>query len=113
MALFGSSKSAPKTIKKVKPTVVRTQNVAKELVYIAKSYGVKVETLDFNIEYKANENGYIVFENNTYLIKTDIDLVDSHMEIKYSPQEGSPEKIFGLVEVDEGEYEIQAVNRVG
>ena len=36
-------------------------------------------------------------------------LVDPPIEIKYSPSEGSPEKVFGLVEVDEGEYEIQAV----
>ena len=49
MALFGSKKSTVKTVKKVKPTVVRTQNVAKELVSIAKSYEVKVDTLDFNI----------------------------------------------------------------
>lgn len=33
----------------VKPTVVRTQNVAKELFNIAKSYGIKPEILDFNI----------------------------------------------------------------
>lgn len=48
MALFGSSekKSSSKT---VRPTVVRTQNVAKELMAIAKSYEVRVDTLDFNI----------------------------------------------------------------
>ena len=34
---------------------------------------VKIEN-DSNIEYKANENGYIVFEENTYFIKTDVDL---------------------------------------
>ncbi len=48
MALFGSSKK--ETVKrKVKPTVIRTQNVAKELLSVAKSYDIKVDTLDFNI----------------------------------------------------------------
>jgi len=48
MALFGSSKKAP-SIKKVRPTVVRTQNVAKEIFAIAKSYDIKPELLDFNL----------------------------------------------------------------
>ena len=48
MALFGSSnkKSVPS---KVRPTVVRTQNVAKEIFNLAKSYDVKPEALDFNL----------------------------------------------------------------
>ena len=49
MALFGSSKKEKPTLKKVRPTVVRTQNVAKELLEIAKSYGIKADSLDFNI----------------------------------------------------------------
>lgn len=49
MALFGSTKAENKTVRKVKPTVIRTQNVAKELVEIAKSYEMKVDLLDFNI----------------------------------------------------------------
>jgi len=48
MALFGSSKKAP-SIQKVRPTVVRTQNVAKEIFAIAKSYDIKPELLDFNL----------------------------------------------------------------
>jgi hypothetical protein len=48
MALFGSSKKTP-SIKKVRPTVVRTQNVAKELFKIAKSYEMEAELLDFNL----------------------------------------------------------------
>ncbi|WP_457745767.1 flagellar assembly protein A [Sulfurimonas sp.] len=48
MALFGSSKKAA-SVKKVRPTVVRTQNVAKELFNLAKSYDMKPELLDFNI----------------------------------------------------------------
>jgi hypothetical protein len=50
MALFGSSKQSTDTSsKKVRPTVLRTQNVAKELISIAKSYGVDVYSIDFNI----------------------------------------------------------------
>jgi len=48
MALFGS-KEKKQVSKKVRPTVVRTQNVAKELMSIAKSYETRIDTLDFNI----------------------------------------------------------------
>ena len=36
-------------------------------------------------------------------------LVDPPIEVVFKPPEGSGSKVFGLVEVDEGEYEIQAV----
>ena len=49
MALFGSDNKTTSPAKTVRPTVIRTQNVAKELTAIAKSYEVKVETLDFNL----------------------------------------------------------------
>ena len=49
MALFGSSEKKTVTTKKIRPTVIRVQNVAKELLSIAKSYSVKVDTIDFNI----------------------------------------------------------------
>jgi len=49
MALFGSNKSKNTVKTSVRPTVVRTQNVAKELQSIAQSYSIKVEQLDFNI----------------------------------------------------------------
>ena len=48
MALFGSSKKTKKLLQ-VRPTVVRTQNVAKEIFKLAKLYEVKPETLDFNL----------------------------------------------------------------
>ena len=50
MALFGSSKSTtPLVHQKVRPTVIRTNNISKELKNIATSYEVSVESLDFNI----------------------------------------------------------------
>lgn len=49
MALFGSDDNSTSKQKIVRPTVVRTQNVAKELAAIAKTYGIKTEALDFNI----------------------------------------------------------------
>jgi len=49
VALFGSSKKKKSSLKKVRPTVIRTQNVAKELQSIAKSYEISIDTLDFNI----------------------------------------------------------------
>ena len=48
MAFFSSKKNKP-MLKKVRPTIVKTQNVAKELLSFAKSYGIKVESLDFSI----------------------------------------------------------------
>lgn len=48
MALFGSKKKE-QSLKKVRPTVVRTQNVAKEIFNIAKSYDADPEHLDFNL----------------------------------------------------------------
>ena len=49
MALFGSKEDKKITSKKIRPTVIRIQNVAKELLSLAKSYDVKVDTIDFNI----------------------------------------------------------------
>ncbi len=50
MALFGSNKkNMKKTITKIRPIVVRTRNVAKELISIAKSNNVSANTIDFNI----------------------------------------------------------------
>ena len=49
MALFGSNKSSSVAVRKVRPTVVKSENIAKELSSIAKEYGIKPETLDFHI----------------------------------------------------------------
>jgi hypothetical protein len=51
MALFGLSKQSTDTSSsnKIRPTVLRTQNVAKELMSIAKTYNVAVYSIDFNI----------------------------------------------------------------
>ncbi len=47
MALFSSGKNDK--ITKVRPTVLRTQNVARELLQVAHSNNVKVEELDFKL----------------------------------------------------------------
>jgi len=49
MALFGSDEKETVQSKKIRPTVLRVQNVAKEILSIAKSNGVKPDTIDFNI----------------------------------------------------------------
>ena len=49
MSLFGSKKEEKSFTKTIRPTVVRVQNVSKELLNLAKSYDIKVETLDFNL----------------------------------------------------------------
>ncbi len=48
MALFGS-KAKTLSSKAVRPTVVRTQNVAKEIQNIARSYEISTDKLDFNL----------------------------------------------------------------
>ncbi|MCW8837237.1 MAG: FapA family protein [Thiovulaceae bacterium] len=49
MAFFGSSDKEKNTTKKIRTTVLKTPNVAKELVSLAESNGVNVNSLDFNI----------------------------------------------------------------
>ncbi|MFA5462090.1 MAG: flagellar assembly protein A [Sulfurimonas sp.] len=49
MAIFGSSKNTEEIAKTIRPTVIKTQNVAKELIEIAKKNKVNANSLDFEI----------------------------------------------------------------
>jgi hypothetical protein len=49
MGLFGSSDKTEQVVKKIRPTVIKTQNVAKEIIEIAKRNGVSTGSLDFDI----------------------------------------------------------------
>ena len=49
MAFFNSNKKVNSIVKKVRPTVVKTENVAKEISTIAKEFDVKPESLDFSL----------------------------------------------------------------
>lgn len=49
MGLFGSSNKATSESKQIRPTIIRTENVAKELMQIGKSNKVSPNTLDFNL----------------------------------------------------------------
>ncbi len=49
MAFFGSTKKSESVSKSMRPTVIRTQNIAKELMTLAKTYDTKIENIDFNI----------------------------------------------------------------
>ncbi|MCF6339160.1 MAG: FapA family protein [Sulfurimonas sp.] len=49
MGLFSSSEDGKPILKKIRPTVIKTKNVAKELIDIAKKNDVNVNTLDFDI----------------------------------------------------------------
>jgi hypothetical protein len=40
-------------------------------------------------------------------------LVDPPVELVYKPKEGSLEKVFGLVDIGDGEFEIQAMKEEG
>lgn len=49
MGLFSSSATTEQAVKKIRPTVVKTQNVAKELMETAKKNEVNANSLDFDI----------------------------------------------------------------
>jgi len=49
MAIFDSDQKSKEPLQKIRQTIVRTQNVAKELMRIAKANDVKPDTLDFNL----------------------------------------------------------------
>jgi hypothetical protein len=49
MGLFGSTNKEAEVSKKIRPTIVKTQNVAKELIDIAKKNNVNPNTLDFDV----------------------------------------------------------------
>ncbi len=91
MALFGSKEK--KTLSKtVRPTVVRTQNVAKELNALAKSYEIKVDSLDFNIldtqTYTRMNDGTketeweLVHNEDLYELDDKTALLNPHFQIK-------------------------------
>jgi len=91
MSLFGS-KEKKQTSKVVRRTVVRTQNVAKELQAIAKSYEVRVDTLDFNIldvqtyiriNNGSNETEWESIKNkDLYELDDETALLNPHFQIK-------------------------------
>ncbi|MFA6195024.1 MAG: flagellar assembly protein A [Sulfurimonas sp.] len=68
MSFFGSSDKSATASKKIRPIVVRTQNVAKEIIALAKTHNTKVEDIDFNI-----------FEVQTY-VRTNADGRESEWE---------------------------------
>ncbi|MCW8894456.1 MAG: FapA family protein [Sulfurimonas sp.] len=49
MGLFGSTDKQAELSKTIRPTVIKTQNVAKELIEIAKKNSVSVNSLDFDL----------------------------------------------------------------
>jgi hypothetical protein len=93
MALFGSSeKTTTQESKKVRPIVLRTQNVAKELQEVAKSHGVKVDTLDFSLfEVQTfTRNGVsgkeseweLISRDEIYELDEDLALLNAQFQIK-------------------------------
>ena len=92
MALFGSNEKSEPVSKKIRPTVVRTQNVAKELVKLASSYNTKVEQIDFNIldvqtYIRVNENGHEaeweeIVANELYELDAETQFLNPDFQIK-------------------------------
>ena len=114
MALFGSSEKKTVTSqKKIRPTVLRVQNVAKELLALAKSYNVKVDTIDFNIleiqtytrmsDEKKEAEWEEISQDEIYELDDATALLNPHFQIKqmyevefFSKKEGNPYKNFHL-----------------
>ena len=93
MALFGSNKTKSSgLLKRVRPTVVRTQNVAKELFKLAKSYEMEPDMLDFNLldvqtyTRMINKNGEGEWEevpnDSLYELDNDNSLLNPSFQIK-------------------------------
>ena len=114
MALFGSSEKKTVTSqKKIRPTVLRVQNVAKELLALAKSYNVKVDTIDFNIleiqtytrmsDEKKEAEWEEISQDEIYELDDATALLNPHFQIKqmyevefFSKKEGNPYENFRL-----------------
>lgn len=92
MALFGSSKSTTPSNQKIRPTVVRTQNVAKEMLSIAKSFDVKPESVDFNLldvetftrmnDGTKETDWELIAPNELYELDDESALLNPHFQIK-------------------------------
>ena len=112
MALFESSNKT--SLVKVRPTVVRTQNVAKELVQMSKSYDISVDNLDFNIlevqtytrlnDGKTEGDWEEVSESQVYEFDEESELLNPNFEIKQmyeveifsKNKQEDPYKVFNL-----------------
>ncbi len=91
MALFDSTE-AKVSLKKVRPIVLKTQNVAKELMSIAKSYDIRVESLDFAIldvqtltrqgNESKDEGWEEISRNEVYELDTTKTLLNPNFQIK-------------------------------
>ena len=88
MALFGSKTQTTTSPKIVRPTVVRTQNVAKELFNVAKLYEIQPEALDFNIldvqtYIRLDETEWESIANEAlYELDDETQLLNPHFQIK-------------------------------
>ena len=87
---FFESKTKSTASKTVRPTVVRTQNVAKELLSVAKSYDIKPEFLDFNIlevqtyirDVSLDSEWDLVANDELYELDDEKQLLNPNFEIK-------------------------------
>jgi len=106
MGLFDSKSEKQESVKRIRPTVLRTENVAKELLRIAKNNDIEVSSLDFNlleVQTMVNRNQdefeEIVPEEIQDL--SEQDFLDENFEIKqiyeievFSKEENDPYKDF-------------------
>lgn len=92
MALFGSDKNEEAEVKTIRPTVVRTQNVAKELLAFSKTNNVPIDLLDFNIldvqtyarvnEEKAETEWDTVDEHDLYELDEETAILNPNFQLK-------------------------------
>lgn len=93
MAIFSSKKETDTKQKSIRPTVIRTENVAKELLHTASSNHVNVSTLDFNIlemetsvrDKTSKDTAFKeISEKDLRELKNSSSLLDPNFEIKQS-----------------------------
>ena len=91
------------------------QKTQEHLKGIKKEFEVKIDQLNLlttrTVSFQDNIFDARIINRGVWIGHNELKfkLVDPPVEIVFKPQEGSTDKVFGLVEVDEGEYEIQAV----
>ena len=91
MALFGSKKTEEVKASTIRPTVIRTQNISKEIARVAQTNGVKMETLDFTImsiqsytrlNTQEKESEWELVDNEALATIDESRLLDKYFEIK-------------------------------
>ncbi len=112
MSLFGSKEKKQTSVQKYK----QFTSMQEHLKDIQREYEVKNNQLTSqttrSVSFEDNIMDARIINRDRWIGYNEIrfQLVDLPMELVYKPAEGSQDKVFGLVEVGDGELAIEAVS---